>query len=129
MLVMAGDSILCLVDDDQSFRESVTGFFRSVGLEVSAFDSAEAFLASELSLLASCLVLDVNMPGMSGVELQRQLVARGQRTRIVFVTARTEPELRHQVLERGAIAYLIKPFPEDELLDAVNTAMAPSMSA
>ena len=115
---------MCVVDDDQSFRESAAGLFRSVGLEVRAFDSAEAFLASELSMLAVCLVLDVNMPGMSGVELQRQLAARGQRTRIVFVTARTEPELRHQVLERGAVACLIKPFPEDELLAAVNTAMA-----
>ncbi len=126
---MAGNYILCLVDDDQSFRESATGLFRSVGLDVRAFDSAEDFLASELSALAGCLVLDINMPGMSGVELQRQLVARGQRTRIVFVTARTEPELRHQVLERGAVAYLIKPFPEDELLDAVNTAMEHSTSA
>jgi FixJ family two-component response regulator len=120
---MAGDCILCLVDDDQSFRESVAGLFRSVGLDVRAFDSAEAFLASEMSWLAGCLVLDVNMPGMSGVELQRYLMARGQGTRIVFVTARTEPELRHQVLERGATACLIKPFSEDELLDAVSTAM------
>jgi len=68
-------------------------------------------------------VLDVNMPGMSGVELQRQLIDRGQRIQIVFVTARTEPELRRLLLERGAIAYLIKPFPEDELLDAVSNAI------
>jgi FixJ family two-component response regulator len=123
MLGMAGDCKVCLVDDDESFRESVAGLFRSIGLPVRAFESAEAFLASELSICAGCLVLDVNMPGMSGVELQRQLIDRGQRIQIVFVTARTEPELRRLLLERGAIAYLIKPFPEDELLDAVSNAI------
>jgi FixJ family two-component response regulator len=124
MLVMAAAHCkVCLVDDDESFRESVAGLFRSIGLQVRTFESAEAFLASEVSVCASCLVLDVNMPGMSGVELQRHLIDRGQRVQIVFVTARREPELRRQLLDRGAVACLIKPFPEGELLDAVSTAM------
>ncbi len=119
--VMATGQVVCLVDDDQSVRESLAGLLRSVGIHVQGFASAEEFLCAELA--PSCLVLDVTMPGMTGGELQEHLLAENRAIPIIFITARTEPALRTRVLELGAIAYLVKPFAETDLLDAVDTVL------
>lgn len=119
---MAASSLVCIVDDDESVRESVAGLLRSVGLKTRAFASADEFLAGYEQSRIGCVILDVTMPGMSGADLQEQLRARGNSPPLVFITARTEPALHARLLERGAIACLVKPFQEDELFAAVRTA-------
>jgi FixJ family two-component response regulator len=119
---MAATSLVCIVDDDESVRESVAGLLRSVGLKTRAFTSADEFLAVYEGSLIGCVILDVTMPGMSGADLQEHLRAKGNSPPIVFITARTEPALHARLLERGAIACLVKPFQEEELFAAVHTA-------
>ena len=120
---MASEPVVCLVDDDLSVRESVAGALRSIGFDVRAFESAEAFLSAADSSRTDCLILDVTMPGMSGLELQDHLLGAGRSVPIVFITARSEPALRTRVMERGAIDCLVKPFAEDSLLGAVKIAL------
>ena len=119
---MLSGEVVCIVDDDESVRESLTGLLRSVGLPARPFASAEEFLDGWDRATTSCVILDVTMPGMSGAELQELLISRGEQPPLVFITARTESALRNRVLERGAVAYLIKPFTEDELLRTVASA-------
>ena len=114
---------ISVVDDDESVRESLQGLLKSVGFGVSAFDSAESFLESESMPGTECLILDLRMPGMSGVDLQRELVERDLRIPIIFVTAHYDEAIRSQVLAEGALACLRKPFDEQDLLDAVETAL------
>jgi FixJ family two-component response regulator len=114
--------VVCIVDDDESVRESVTGLLRSVGFDTRPFASAEEFLCGHPASVINCVVLDVTMPGMSGAELQEHLLAAGQHLPIVFITARTEQALHTRLLARGAIACLVKPFQEEELLAAVKAA-------
>ncbi len=120
---MATGEVVCLVDDDQSVRESLAGLLRSAGIDVRGFASAEEFLGALDGLAPSCLLLDVTMPGMTGSELQERLLAEQRAIPIIFITARTEPALRTRVLELGAIAYLVKPFAETDLLDAVDSVL------
>jgi len=120
---MATGQVVCLVDDDQSVRESLAGLLRSVGLQVRVFASAEEFLRVVGELAPACLILDVTMPGMTGADLQERLLAEEQKVPIIFITARTESALRARVLELGAVAYLVKPFAESELLDAVDAVL------
>lgn len=120
---MVSVAVVCIVDDDESVRESLTGLLRSVGLDARPFASAEEFLDGWDLTSTRCVILDVTMPGMSGAELQEHLIAAGSDPPIVFITARTEEALRKRLLERGAIACLVKPFPEQELLQAVSTAL------
>lgn len=119
---MAVGPLVCIVDDDDSVRESLIGLLRSVGFETRAFASAEEYLAGRDSSVIECAILDVTMPGMNGADLQEQLLREGHRTPLVFITARTEPALHARLLERGAVACLVKPFHEEELLAAVKTA-------
>jgi FixJ family two-component response regulator len=113
---------ICVVDDDESVRESVEGLLRSIGMAVETFDSAEAFLASGAELRACCLILDISMPNMSGTELQQVLADRGSRLPIVFITARADRGVIARLLERGALACLFKPFDEQDLLSLVTAA-------
>jgi FixJ family two-component response regulator len=113
-----------VVDDDESVRESLPDLLRSFGLDVQPFASAEQFLASDGPARTQCLVLDVSMPGMSGLELQAELTRRGVGIPIVFMTAHEIERVRPQVLERGAVACLLKPFSERAMLDAVHAALA-----
>jgi FixJ family two-component response regulator len=116
--------VVSVVDDDESVRESLRGLIRSVGLHVQTFASAEEFSNSAKLEQTDCLILDVRMPGMSGLELQRQLVASRREIPIIFITAHGSDEtVRARALRDGAVAYLIKPFSEDSLLQAVNTAL------
>jgi FixJ family two-component response regulator len=118
---MTSHPVVYIVDDDESVRESLTGLLRSFGFDARPFASAEAFLGSAPSD-AACVVLDVTMPGMSGAELQGHMLQAGPRMPIVFITARIEDGLRMKLLSRGAVACLVKPFQEDDLLNAVRLA-------
>ena len=116
-------SLVSVVDDDESVRESLPDLLRQFGFAVQAFSSAEAFLASEVVSGTSCLLLDVAMPGMSGPDLQEELIRRQQEIPIVFITAQGDERVRRRLLAGGAVECLFKPFSETALLDALNTAL------
>jgi FixJ family two-component response regulator len=120
---MVRRSLVSVVDDDESVRESLPDLLRQFGFAAEAFSSAEAFLASEVVRETRCLILDVAMPGMSGPDLQQELVRRRQQIPIVFITAHGDEGIRPRVLAEGAFACLFKPFSETALLDALNTAL------
>jgi FixJ family two-component response regulator len=111
-----------VVDDDESVRESLPDHLREFGFAAEAFASAEAFLASELVAQTRCLVLDVAMPGMSGPELQRELVRRRQTVPIVFITAQRDETIRADLIASGAVECLFKPFSEAALSEALDAA-------
>ena len=117
------ERFVAVVDDEQSMREAVESLLRSAGHRCEGFASAEALLACPRLAAVACLVLDIGLPGMDGLELQQRLLH--QRVPIVFITATTDllPLRRTQALQAGAIAFLPKPFSEQELLDAVRVAV------
>ena len=119
-----GGKLISVVDDDVSVRESLPDLLRSFGFEVAPFESAEAFLASDSLENTHCLILDITMPGLSGPQLQEELIRRRYDIPIVFITAHSDDRLIPHVLKRGAVACLFKPVSEAALLDAVNTALA-----
>jgi FixJ family two-component response regulator len=121
--MMVKCSLVSVVDDDQSVRESLPDLLVEFGFMVQVFSSAEAFLASDRVDETSCLILDVAMPGMTGPELQRALAARGKTIPIIFITAHRDEMVCRSVLQQGAVACLIKPFSDTALLDAINTAL------
>jgi len=116
-------SLVSVVDDDESVRESLPDLIRQFGFAAQAFSSAEAFLASDVLNQTSCLLLDIAMPGMSGTELQKELLRRRQAIPIVFVTATDDRTVRPRVISQGAVECLFKPFSETALLDAINAAL------
>jgi FixJ family two-component response regulator len=116
--------MISIVDDDESVREALWGLVRSVGYTVSTFASAEEFVNSDQLGKADCLILDVAMPGMGGIELQRRLVADHSPVPVIFITAHEDEGIRAQALRNGAEAFLIKPFSEDALLDAIQGALS-----
>jgi FixJ family two-component response regulator len=120
---MVTRKLVAVVDDDESVRESLPDLLRSFGLDVEPFASAAEFLASGSAGRVSCLVLDVAMPNMTGPELQEELLRRDLAAPTVFITAHSDDRVRSMVLQRGAVAYLIKPFSESDILDAVNAAI------
>jgi FixJ family two-component response regulator len=115
--------LIAIVDDDCLLRDSLDNLMRSVGFPTQDFSSAEAFLSSAQIHETACLILDVRLPGMSGLELQRQIVAANWRIPIIFVTAHADDAVRAHALEAGAIDFLYKPFREEELLDAIDSAL------
>lgn len=116
-------SLVSVVDDDESVRESLPDFLRQLGFAAEAFSSAEAFLASDVIGETNCLLLDVAMPGMSGPDLQQELIRRQQQIPIVFITAHGDDTVRPRLLARGAVACLFKPFSETALLEALTIAL------
>ena len=116
-------ALVSVVDDDESVRESLPDLLEVCGYRVEAFSSAEAFLASGFVGQTKCLILDVAMPGMSGPDLQRELGLRRQEIPIVFITAHRDEANCPQLLERGAVECLFKPFSESALLEAVAKAL------
>ena len=122
-------SLVSVVDDDQSVRESLPDLLREFGFAACAFSSAEEFLASDCVAKTGCLILDIAMPGMSGLELQQELKLRGRGIPIVFITARRDETIRPRALEQGAVECLFKPFSESELLKAIRTALRRSRAA
>ena len=116
--------LVAVVDDDVSVRKSLGRLIRSVRLDVRAFASAEEFLNSAPHLKPDCLILDVGLPGMSGIELHRHLLALRSNVPIIFITAHGSDErARLEAASDWTVAYFIKPFSGDELLDAVNVAL------
>ena len=116
-------TLVCVVDDDFLARESTTRLLRSFKFNVKALASAEEFLNSDCLAETACLILDVRMPGMSGLELQRQLAVSNSDLPIIFITAHEDEDQRRQALEAGAVAFLYKPLFEEALLDAIDTAL------
>jgi FixJ family two-component response regulator len=121
--VNAASALVAVVDDDESVRESLPDLVRALGFEVRAFASAEDFLGSDCFDTTQCMLLDIAMPGMSGPELQQELARRGKAIPIIFITAHADAGVRPQVLARGAITCLVKPFSEDELVEALDDAL------
>jgi FixJ family two-component response regulator len=120
---MAKHSLVSVVDDDEAVRESLPDLLRQFGFAAQAFSSAEAFLASEAVGETSCLILDIAMPGMSGPDLQQELMRRRREIPIVFITGQRDDAVRPHLLARGAVECLFKPFSETALLDALNAAL------
>jgi FixJ family two-component response regulator len=121
--MMTTSALVSIVDDDESVRESLPDMLRQLGFAAEAFPSAEAFLASNVMGRTSCLILDVVMPGMSGPDLQRELVTRRQVIPIVFITATGDKAIRARLLSEGAVECLFKPFSEAALVDALDAAL------
>lgn len=119
---MASD-LVAMVDDDESVREATTSLLRSNGIGTEAFSSAEEFLNSRLLVKTSCLLLDIGMPGMNGLELQRHLAGEGRRIPVIFITARDDQESRMEAMRAGAVDFLSKPFSEEALLKAIHNAL------
>jgi FixJ family two-component response regulator len=115
--------LVAVVDDDQSVRESLPDLLREFGFAAHAFSSAEEFLASDSIAEARCLILDIAMPGMTGLDLQRELKLRGQKIPIIFITAQKNEVVRALVFEQGAAEFLFKPFSDMALLEALNKAL------
>ena len=120
---MPGIPLISIIDDDDALRSSLENLIRSVGLRAQGFSAAEAFLSSNQVHETRCLVLDVRMPGMSGPELQRQMAVANSHIPIIFITAHADDAQRTQALEAGAVAFLHKPFYEEELLNAIEAAL------
>ena len=116
--------VIAIIDDDESFRYATISFIRSLGYSAAAFPSADAFLNSNAVENADCLITDVQMPGMSGIELQTHLIAQGHRVPVIFVTAFPEMEARGRALRAGAIGFLGKPFSDQNLICCLNKALA-----
>lgn len=114
-----GGRVVSVVDDDASLRRSLRNLLSSVGFEVETFESAEAFLASDSRARAACLVLDLRMPGMGGLDLLSHLAAAGSRIPVIVLTAHGDDDARQRSLDGGAVAFLIKPFQSTALLDAI----------
>ena len=116
-------SLISGVDDDESLRESLEGLLKSIGYDTAVFSSAESFLSSDVLTKTACLILDVRMPGMSGPELQRELIRRQRNIPIIFITAHDEGVVA-RVMADGAVDCLLKPFSEESLLKAISRALS-----
>jgi FixJ family two-component response regulator len=119
---MSSLPLIAVVDNDYSVRESLQGLIRSVGFAAEVFASAEEFLKSDHLHDTHCLILDVRMPGMNGLELQRHLAASHCEIPVIFITAHGDAAARSQALKDGAVEYLFKPFSEDALLNAIRAS-------
>lgn len=118
------DPSVLLIDDDPEFRDSVARLLRTVGLHTREFSSVPDFLKADPPEGPSCLVLDVRMPGRSGLELQRDLAAANRQVPIIFITAHADVPMTVQAMKGGAIEFLTKPFRDQDLLDAVEAGLA-----
>ena len=115
--------IVYVVDDDASVREALSSLLRSMGLEVQAFGSAEEFLVEPVSERPACMVLDVRLPGLSGLELQRALSQRDRTVPIIFITGHGDVPMSVRAMKAGAVEFLQKPFSDDELVGAIRAAL------
>src|SRR5262245_62446683 len=125
---MAESPLIAIVDDDASIRDALTSLLRAVGWRAESFTSAEAFLQSGQVHTTACLLLDVRLPGRSGLELQQQLRSSQARIPIIFITAHGNDAMRDQALQAGAVAFFAKPFNDTDLIEAIYTALAPDSS-
>src|SRR6266481_5576075 len=115
--------LVCVVDDDQSVRRGLGRLLKSAGYAPETFSSAEDYLAREIFEGTICLVLDVRMPGLNGLELQKELAARGACEQIIFITGHNDVPTCTQALKNGAVDFLVKPFDSEELIEVVKRAL------
>ena len=123
MAIPKKTSLVAIVDDDDLMRGALQGMLKSVGLPSQAFASAEEFLTSGQLRQTACLIADIRMPGMSGLELQAKLNAEHCRIPTIFITAHGDTKMRMQALRAGAVEFLAKPFDDELLLDSVRAAL------
>ncbi len=116
-------NFISVVDDDESVRRTTTRLIESFGFRAAAFESAETFLRSRLRDDTSCLIVDVQMSGMNGLQLQSHLAAEGSGIPIIFITSSDERESRRRAMQAGAVAFLGKPFTDEQLLQTVRSAL------
>jgi FixJ family two-component response regulator len=127
--MMEAETMVFVVDDDAPMRESLQNLLRSVGLRVEAFTSAQEFLRSPRPEVPSCLVLDVRLPGLSGLELQQRLLEGDMAMPIIFITGHGDIPMTVQAMKAGAVEFLSKPFRDQALLDAIQQALARDRAA
>ena len=120
----SASSMVFVVDDDQSVREALSSLIRSIGLDVETYASAHEYLRRPPQQSPACLVLDVRMPGLSGLDLQRELAHQGREIPIIFVTAHGDIPMTVKAMKAGAAEFLSKPFRDQDLLDAICQALA-----
>jgi FixJ family two-component response regulator len=123
MTVLARDPVVSVIDDDESVRESLPDLLKQFGFAVNTFSSAEEFLLSDSKGDTRCLLLDIALPGMTGLDLQEELKHRREETPIIFITADRDEDLRQRVLANGAVECLFKPFTDTALLGALRAAL------
>ncbi|WP_314960104.1 response regulator transcription factor [Bradyrhizobium cosmicum] len=126
MAMMAQRTVVVVLDDDASLLKSVARLLACHGIESRTFASAEALLESDSVQAATCLLLDIHLGGISGIALQRRLAASGSKWPIIFMTASDDEATRNEAMDAGCIAYLRKPFAQDDLLNAISKAVASS---
>ena len=115
--------VISIVDDDPSIRSAMEDLVMSHGFEVQSFDSADQFLSSTERHATSCIVSDIQMPGTSGIEMKRHLLAQNDHTPIIFITAYPQPETKKNAIEAGAICFLVKPFDGRTLINCIERAL------
>ena len=122
---MPRKSVIAIVDDDHSVREALTSLVRSLGYVAVAFEGAENLLKSRRRRNVSCVIADVQMPGMTGIELHNRLVSSGEPIPTILITAFPDERSRERALQAGVIGYLAKPFSEDDLLACIRSSLGP----
>jgi FixJ family two-component response regulator len=115
--------MISIIDDNDSVRESVQRLMRFAGFAVNVFASAEEFLDSDRLQYTDCLILDIRLPGMDGLDLQRHLAANHSEIPIIFITSYEDDEVRARALNAGAVDYFLKPFSDEDLLNAIDAAL------
>ena len=123
MAIQGNTKLIAIVDDDDLMRSALQGLLKAVGLPALAFASAEDFLKSGQHHHTACLIADIRMPGMSGLELQAKLNAEHCRIPTIFITAHGDAKMRMQALRAGAVEFMAKPFDDDALIDSVRAAL------
>ena len=120
---------ICVVDDDASVRRALRRLIRSFGFCIATFASGDEFLDTVAAYIPACLILDVRMPGLNGLDLQDHLSASGYQIPIIFITAHEDPQASERAMRAGAVDFLYKPFSDQALLEAINTALEKGLSA
>ncbi len=123
MAIHGNNKIVAIVDDDDAVRIALEGLLKSAGLAARTFESAETFIESGQRSQVACLIADIRMPGMSGLELQAKLNSEQCRIPIIFITAHGDAQMRMQALRAGAVEFLSKPFNDEALLETVRAAL------
>lgn len=123
MVIPNNNKVVAIVDDEEEVRVALEGLLKSAGLPARAFESAEKFMESGQQAQVGCLITDIRMPGMSGLELQAKLNAEHCRIPIIFITAHGDTQMRMQALRAGAVEFLAKPFNDEALLETVRAAL------
>jgi FixJ family two-component response regulator len=117
--------LICIIDDDESMRNAIVGLVRSAGYEAHGFGSAEHFLGSGTARSSACVITDIQMPGMSGIELKEHLAASQCPVPVIMITARDDADLEAKAMASGAVCFLRKPFDANELLHCLEGALKP----